>query len=343
MYQNLSTFGAVAVKQFSIDGSLFLAFPSYHVKSYQTESYIYKLNESTAKFSLYQAMETSGGYDFEHFSIDGKHYLAVANHCNGTTYRVDSVIYQWNGTQFVVYQNIKTNGATSFHFFNILKEMFLAVTNYFDGITYSINSVIYKWKGNQFETFQELGTDGAQGSTAFVINNDSFIAFANLGKPKQSHSVECTIFKWSGSSFVKLQSLQTFGARDVKSFNVNGHTFLAFAIFVSGGEHNIDSFIYKWDGSLFVLLQSIPTRGAVAWHPFVMCGQTFLGVANNKDDSHGHSTRSVVSRYRASGERFVEFQEISTKGAMDMTSFVYKGDTYLAIVNFVSSVLYKWT
>ena len=88
------------------------------------------------------------------------------------------------------------------------------------------------------------------------------------------------MFKWSGGHFVKLQSLQTYGARDVKSFNVNGHTFLAFANYYSGSKHNTDSFIYKWNGNKFVLFQSIPTRGAIAWCPFVICGQTYLGVAN---------------------------------------------------------------
>ena len=349
-YQDLPTIGAAAVEQFNIDGSLFLAFPSYRsdIHKWQTESFIYKLNESTAKFSLYQAIETSRGNDFEHFSIAGKHYLAFANHRNGATYQVDSVIYQWTGTQFVVYQNIRTNGATSFHFFNILKEMFLAVTNYFDGTTHNINSTIYKWKNHQFEKFQEIPTEGAYGSTAFVINNESFIAFANLGSLKQNNFVESTILKWSGGEFVKMQSLQTYRARRVKSFNMNGHTFLAFAIFVSGGEHNVTSFIYKWDGSQFVLFQSIPTRGAVAWDPFVMYGQTFLGVANFRKNGGGSLTQSVV--YRASGERFVSYQEISTKGAIDMTSFVHKGDTYLAIANLVynskyniNSVLYKWT
>ena len=100
------------------------------------------------------------------------------------------------------------------------------------------------------------------GCTAFVINNDTFIAFANHYNSQQKYSVQSTVFKWSGGHFVKLQSLQTYGARDVKSFNINGHTFLAFANLYSGSSYNTDSFIYKWDGGRFVLFQSITTRGA---------------------------------------------------------------------------------
>ena len=270
----------------------------------------------------------------EYFTTDEKHYLAVANFHDDAA---ECIIYQWNGHQFVVFQNIETNSATSLNFFRIMKEMFLAITNYYDGTTYSINSVIYKWKDNQFKTFQEIGTEGAYGSTAFVINNESFVVFANSYNSQHSHSVKSTIFKWSGSSFVKLQSLQTYGARDVKSFNMNGHTFLAFANFQHGEEYNI----YKWNGSRFVRFESIPTRGAQAWHPFVTCGQTFLGVANFRGN------QSVV--YQTSGEQIIKYREISTQQAHGMTSFEYQGHVYLAIANFgsngkhnIKSTLYKW-
>ena len=146
-----------------------------------------------------------------------------------------------------------------------------------------------------------------------------------------------------------MQSLQTYGAWDVKSFTNKGDTFLAFANFYNGSKFNIDSFIYKWDGSKFVLFQSIPTHGARAWHPFVMCGHAvFLGVASTQDDNHGFIIRSVV--YQASALQIIERQEIPTQAAADMTSFNYNGHTYLAIANHrnndnkysINSALYKW-
>ena len=150
--------------------------------------------------------------------------------------------------------------------------------------------------------FQEINTgETGHASTAFKIKNETFIVFASHYNYLDSrYAAHSTVFKWSGNSFVKLQSLQTYGALDVKSFNINGDTFLAFANQRNGSKYNIDSFIYKWDGSKFVLFQSIPTRGAYAWHPFVMYGQTFLGVANGKDDSQGLNTKSVI--YRLSGK-----------------------------------------
>ena len=272
--------------------------------------------------------------------IADKHYLAVGNTYDGSTYKLNSVIYQWNGHQFAVFQNIPTNGASSVTFFKILQEQFLTIANSFDGTSSRINSVIYKWKDNQFEKFQEIGTVGAEGSTVFVINSETFIVFANYGDDR-SQRVDSTVFKWSGERFVKIQDLQTTGAVDVKPFNINDDTFLAFANHQSGEDtYNVDSSIYKWDGSTFILFQLIPTHGAFSWHPFLICGETFLGVANWYDDRGRPNAKSVVYQY--AGQKFIKYQEISTQGATDMTSFEYKGHIYLVITSFEdNSMLYK--
>ena len=345
--QDLPTRGAVDVEHFTIDGSLFLAFANYHgdIKKHKTGSTIYKMDNSTGRLSLYQTLQTRGAFDLEYFSIANKHYLAVANHYDGTA-RLDSTVYQWNGKLFVDFQKLSTNGANHFTYFKIYGEKYLAVANYYDGRTYSTKSVIYKWSGGKFNRFQDIPTEGTFGCTAFVINSDTFIAFANHYNSQHKYSVQSTVFKWSGGRFVKLQSLQTYGAFHVMSFNINTHTFLAFANRYSGSSHNIDSFVYKWNGNKFVLFQSLPTHGAVSWHPFVISGQTYLGVSNYYGDSKKYNTQSVV--YQASGAQFIKYQEISTDGGHGMTSFEYKGHTYLAVVNHynkkfnLNSALYKW-
>ena len=133
----------------------------------------------------------------------------------------------------------------------------------------------------------------------------------------------------------------------MKSFNINGHTFLAFANLYSGSSYNTNLFIYKWNGIKFVLFQSIPTRGGMTIHPFVISGQTYLGVGNHLDTSTRYNTKSVV--YQASGARFTIYQEIPTHGAHGITSFEYKGHTNLAVANChnnqkrnINSAVYKW-
>ena len=344
--QDLPTRGAVGVAHFTIDGNLFLAFANYRgdIKKYKTSSMIYKMDNSTGRLSLYQNLQTRGAYGLEYFSIANKHFLAVPTYYDGT-YRVDSTVYQWNGKLFVDFQKLSTNGASHFTYFMVNGDSYLAVANYNGGSTHSTKSVIYKWSSGKFNRFQDIPTEGALGCTAFVINRETFIAFANHNNSQHKYSVQSTVFEWSGGHFVKLQSLHTYGAHDVKSFNINGHTFLGFANYDSRGKGITNSFIYKWNGNKFVLFQSISTRGAGAWCPFVINGLTYLGVANNRAD--GHKTPSVV--YQASGAQFMKYQEISTHGAFGMASFEYKGHTYLAVANYyngqkynVNSALYKW-
>ena len=162
----------------------------------------------------------------EYFKTGDQHYLAVANHYDGTSYRQNSVIYQWslNQEQFVVFQSIETFGARSFDFFEITNEQFLAISNSRDDSSHSINSFIYKWNSSKFEKIQEIATEGAVSCETFRISNETFIAFANyFNAQKQSEqwSLKSAVFKWSGQQFVKLQSFQTYGALDVKSFSDN--------------------------------------------------------------------------------------------------------------------------
>lgn len=225
------------MEHFTINGSLFLAFANYlsdTAEKHNTDSFIYKFNDLTGKFFLYQTVGTHGGHDVEYFTISGKHYLAVANVYNGTTHRLNSVIYLWNGTLFVAFQNFATKGGHSFHFFTIANEPFLTVSSFWDDGKYSINSTIYKWKNNMFEKFQEIAAEGCRASTAFVINNESYIAFAN-----EISSASSVVYRRTGMHFVKLQNLQKNKAMDIKSFYIKDAVFLAIA-------SEPESYINKW-------------------------------------------------------------------------------------------------
>ena len=348
--QDLPTQGAESVEHFTIDSGLYLAFANNYgdIKRFKTSSMVYKMDELTGKFSLYQKLQTRGANDIKYFAIANKHFITVTNHYDDGNRLMDSVIYQWNGKLFVVFQKIPTKGGSHSNFFTLNGDKYLAVTNYFDGKSGSIRSVIFKWRSGKFSKFQEIPTERAAGCVSFVINSVTFIAFANQYNSQQKHSVQSTVFKWSGGRFVKFQSLQTYGADDVKSFKINDHIFLAFANHYSGSSHKTNSFIYKWDGNMFHLFQSIPTLEARTLYPFVISGQTYLGVANAYFSSKKPYTQSVV--YQASGARFIKYQEIPTHGGWDMAAFEYKGHTYLAVANRYSkdgkynanSALYKW-
>lgn len=346
-YQELLNKGGHDVEQFTINGSLFLGIANHYddAENWSTDSFIYKMNPLTKLFFLYQTIDTYAAGDLEYFSIANNHYLAVASY-DDYTYPLDSAIFQWNGSQFVPFQSIATNDAGKFTFFEIKGEAFLAVTNYYNGSSHFINSVIYKWNSNKFEKYQEIPTEGAFWSVAFEINNELFIVFANYYNFKHDHSVNSIVLKWSDGYFSKFQSLQTYGAAHVKSFDINGDTFLAFANYRNGTRaegHNIDSFIYKWNGSKFDLFQSIPTRGAFALYPFIICGQTYLTAVNYYDGEknvHRYSTTSDV--YQFNGEHFIKYQEIPTQAAIAVTKFDFKNQVYLVIVSYYNEIENKY-
>ena len=91
--QDLPTRAAADVQHFTIDGSLFLTFANYYgdINKRKTSSMIYKMNESTGRFTLYQTLQTRGAYGLEYFPIADKHFLAVANFYDGTFSRSKSI------------------------------------------------------------------------------------------------------------------------------------------------------------------------------------------------------------------------------------------------------------
>ena len=338
-YQDLPTSGAVDVEQFTINGSQFLAFANSRsdTDGFNTESFIYKMN-FTEKFSLYQTINTMGVTDMEYFTIADTHYLAVTNFEFGFTPRLKLVIYRWNGQFFVVFQNITTygNGTADLNFFKIGTEPFLTIVNLnYEYNDYWIELEIYKWINNSFDMYEATGIRAYAlygASTEFVIKNETFIVMA-----AGNHLY---VFKRLRGWFRLLSPVRpiqlTYGARDVKSFKMNGQIFLAIANFEDGTKPNI----LKWNGNGFVLYQTLFTTEAIACHPFVMYSQNFLGVV----DAHG---KSFV--YRAIGSRFFMFRELSTQGAHGMTSFVHGGHTYLVVANTkseekfnINSTVYKF-
>ena len=108
------------MEHFTINGTLFLAFVNNRgdITKHKTSSMIYKMKESTGRFTLYETLQTRDALGVEYFSIAERHFLAVAYHWEGT-YQLESVIFQWNGKLFDVFQKIPAKGASHLTFFTI--------------------------------------------------------------------------------------------------------------------------------------------------------------------------------------------------------------------------------
>jgi len=287
-----------------------------------------------------QLVATQGAVDWESFTIGGDTYLAVANTLTrtGYSYDINSKIYRWDGSSFVEFQSIPTNGAADWESFTIDGTPYLAVANSYNGSSHNINSTIYRWDGSFFIEFQVIPTNGAADWESFVIDGTPYLAVANYSNDSSNnpHIINSTIYRWDGSSFVEVQSILTYGAKDWESFTIGGTPYLAVANHRNNSSYDTNSTIYRWDGSSFVEVQSILTYGAKDWESFTIGGTPYLAVAILYD------INSII--YRWDGFSFVVAQSIPTNGAQDWVSFTVEENTYLAVANRNNgySRIYRW-
>lgn len=185
-YQSLAAYGAMDWEAFSIEGAYYLAVANFfnsEDSGYNTDSLIYKWDNTTSNFVPYQSIPTNGAFDWEYFTIGDDRFLAVANYRNKSTCNINSRVYKWNGTAFDTAhaQDIATNGALHWTFFTIGADHFLAVanSNSTSTSTYNINSRIYWWNGTDFTFFQAVPTHGAYAWKYFFIGSEHFLAVAD--------------------------------------------------------------------------------------------------------------------------------------------------------------------
>ena len=157
-FQSIATAGATDWKYFSIGSNHYLAVANAvdDADNNNISSEIYKWNGTS--FVSFQAVPTNGGSDWEFFTIDDSHYLAIANFLRSTGGApisvIDSKIYKWNGTNFSDFQAIPTVGANDWEYFTIGEDHYLTVANHFRldnaAPVYDIASTLYKWNGTGF-------------------------------------------------------------------------------------------------------------------------------------------------------------------------------------------------
>ncbi|MFC2059551.1 CARDB domain-containing protein [Chloroflexota bacterium] len=324
---NISDFGLMAINFMETSPVTFTPLPEFH------------------DFQQFQVIPTNGASSWENFTIDGETYLAVANHSNGSTNNVDSIIYKWNGVSLAEIQAIPTNGAYDWESFTIGGGTYLAVSNSSNDSTQNIDSRIYKWNGTSFAEVQAIPTNGAIDWESFTIDGETYLAVANHSNGS-TYNVDSRIYKWNGTTLAEIQAIPTNRATDWESFTIDGETYLAVANHYNALTFNVDSRIYKWNGTSFAEVQAIPTSGASSWESFTIDGETYLAVANGGNDI----TNNIDSRiYKWDSTSFAEIQAIPTNGAIDWESFTIDGETYLAVANFyngstfnIDSRIYQW-
>ena len=169
--------------------------------------FIFKNDTSNGLFVSFQNISTHGALDWEHFVLDGNHYLAVANSFTSLTSSPAcmSAIYIWNTStySFDLFQEIATYGARKWKQFEKNGAHFLAVANTLHSETLSLEISIYRWLGSYFVFAGNLPNSAASAFTVFEINHVTYVAVANihgLGNSDDMYLTNSSIYKWHDSA-----------------------------------------------------------------------------------------------------------------------------------------------
>lgn len=270
VHDKLETRGAVNLEIFDIEGTTFLAVANFHLvnKGFKIDSFVYKMNANTEKFEILQTLPTIGCRSVTSFSDRGHSYLFVANHFDGTTHALDSVLYKWNGTEFVNYTTIETQGASAAQFFKINGESFFAVANYRNNTSVSIFSIIYKWNRGKLEIFQKIPTHGAVDCKFYHSKGGQmFLVFANYYAVREGFNVKSVIYKWDGQRFILAQKVEASAAMGVDLFESDDGLFLTLASHRTASSWHSHTNVFRWNGTAFALFQELETTAAIKVPP----------------------------------------------------------------------------
>ena len=244
--QRVLTNGAKGWKAFSVSGRQMLAVANYYDGiTHKVESVIYEYQAATNTFEVFQRVPTQGACGWEAFSVGRRQMLAVANHYNDITTRINSIIYEWSVAtgEFEEFQYVPTIGTLGWEAFSIGGRQMLAVANQYD------NSMIYEWSpaSNKFEEFQNMHTQGAYEWKAFSMGERQLLAVANSYSGSTSE-IESVIYEYQAATdnFEVFQSVHTQGARGWEAFSMGGRLMLVVA------NHLNDDSLYKIDSAIIV-------------------------------------------------------------------------------------------
>ncbi|XP_076013664.1 thrombospondin-type laminin G domain and EAR repeat-containing protein-like [Genypterus blacodes] len=300
LYQNISTYGAVAWKHFNMGKKVFLVVSNsggvparQPNKMSETEiSVVYKWSKRRQRFVRYQSLQTHCARDWEAFHINRDTYLAVANHRQGdSNHTIDSVIYKWNSfsKSFEAHQMLQTSGAYDWEFFTVGPYHFLVVANAFDGVTTYVDSVIYVWINGTFQVFQTIKTFCATDWEMFQIGSRVFLVVANgdrlHGNGPSRYAINSTIYEldMNGQLFVRFQDIVTYSAVDWEFFSLGEEYFLVVANSFNGESYSLNSILYRWQGyEGFVPVHWLPTIGCSDWEFFRSEGESYLMYSSAK-------------------------------------------------------------
>lgn len=342
-YMPLATSGARGVISFNIDSDVFLAIPqlaedipdtpaNMNGGNSNVSAIIYKWVD--AKFVEFQQLAAPGGEHIAFHNFAGRDFLAVASIRSGSNpdfnAKINSTVYEWDGTKFTELQQIPTFAAKDSTFFEISGELYLGFAEGFmespDDTSADTSSHLYRFNGSEFVALQALPTKWGYCLQHFTIGPKHFLAVAD-------HLQASSIYQLQDGGFVYLQEINCDpGGRDIMPFEVAGEYYLAYANLT----HN--SYIYRWNGSAFVQHQELQNDGGRSFAQLEHAGELYVFLTNfitGTRDAPQTVHNAIVYKWQ-NGE-LSKVMHYQTSGGTASCPFVIDGQNYLAVSNSLSA------
>ena len=341
--QTIPAQGTTKMEYFEIGGQSYLAASNYFGGDpFIAQPKIYRNDAGTwTEIQVFPSGERI--WDIEYFSIGADHYLSFANFINDLSgYTCSSFIYKWDGSSFVLFQSLPLNAAsTDTDFFTIASDSYLSFTKHYNSVgTGILDSHIYKWNGVSFELYQAIPTKRARDIEVFTYAGEQYLAIGNYYNDLNgSYNLDSPVYKWdiATSQFEFQLNIATAGVKSIKSYEIDGSTYLAVANFFNGSSYETDSHLYKFEGTTISLEQSILTHGIEHWEFFELHGVPYLAEAQNGHDDIYSTTNTVLHRWDGSSFAFSQSFNIGA-GSISTTYFEMNGTPYLAKPSYYDGV-----
>jgi len=288
--------GGEDVEYFEIDGVAYVACACIRMGS---GPYNFNVGQPIYRWSgeAWEPFQTILGFaakQWRHFTIDGAHYLALAQNRPGDQ-DVPSAVFRWNGTEFEHLQDIPSRGGYNFHAFEI------------DGVTYlahadhALPSQLFRWDGEKFVEHQDLMPLGGRAFATFSRDGEHYMAIANI-------RFDSVLLRWDGERFVEHAVLPGGkGGRELHLIDTDSGLFLMRANFITGGLQDphplLKSPLYKFTGDTFEIVDEFDTSGGTDVAEFTAPdGSRRLAVSNALNGDLGFATESVIYRFAPEGD-----------------------------------------
>lgn len=242
---------------FTIDDRTFLAVASIRrgkgPYEYEIESQVWTWADG--RFEPFQAIPTFAAKQFTHWSVDGRHFLGLAQGV-GLPHLVErnrpSLVLEWDGERFVRFQEIPSRWAYNWHPFTVGDQHFVAHADHLDP------SVLYRWDGERLEPHQELIANGGRAFATFERDGEHYLVAAGLEAPAR-------VLRWDGARFAPIQELPGLGARELAVIEHDARLLLVRVNFILGTPKDpqplLRSQLYEWRDGGFAEVEDFPTCG----------------------------------------------------------------------------------